>query len=661
MPFLPMLEWWQWTILGLVPPAIVALYFLKLRRVPLEVPSTLLWKKTIDDLHVNSFWQRLRRNLLMYLQVFFILMLILVLLRPSWQTAVTVDDRTVLLIDNSASMGSVDLKPTRLAEAKLHAIDRIDAMGYGDVAMVISFSDSARVEQSFTGNKAELREAVERIAPTQQRTNLLEALRQAAGLANPGYTAAVSEQEEAANPNGDNSSEALPATLYILSDGRFPDVTGFSLGNLKPVFVPIGVTAPKNVAITAFSLRRNDERAEDLQAFAQIDNFGPSEVTVLAELFLDGKKWDKTSLKIAPGAQQSAVFELRGLESGTLELLLTNDDDLAADNRAFAILQAPQPLQVLLVTAGNPDLERALGTKLLTKLGNIRTQKPEYLQKPEYQQGAGAGLWDVIIYDRCSPEKMPRANTLFLGAVPPVGWSSPGIVATPQVIDLDRVHPLSQNLDFSDVLIASAQPLNPPTGATRLIESTRGTLAAVAPREGFEDCVVGIGLIGKHDDGTIGYLTNWHLRAGFPLFLQNVLSYFSRTQDVSETISAQPGTVLELRQDQAAQLNVKTPAGRMITVNRSPRNTFPFAAIDEIGVYDVFQGNQLVQRLAINLCDVLESNIVPIKAGGIRIGYNEVPPETAWHAGRNEFWKWILLAALVLLLAEWVIYNKRIF
>ena len=35
-----MLSWWQWLILAAVPPAIIALYFLKLKRRPLEVPST---------------------------------------------------------------------------------------------------------------------------------------------------------------------------------------------------------------------------------------------------------------------------------------------------------------------------------------------------------------------------------------------------------------------------------------------------------------------------------------------------------------------------------------------------------------------------------------------------------------------------------------------
>jgi len=63
------LSFWQWGLLLAVPPAIILLYFLKLKRRPLQVPSTYLWHRSIEDLHVNTVWQRLRRNLLLFLQL----------------------------------------------------------------------------------------------------------------------------------------------------------------------------------------------------------------------------------------------------------------------------------------------------------------------------------------------------------------------------------------------------------------------------------------------------------------------------------------------------------------------------------------------------------------------------------------------------------------
>ena len=124
--FTNMLAWWQWLILGAIPPAIVALYFLKLKRRPVEVPSTYLWQKSVEDLHVNAIWQRLRRNLLLLLQLLVVLMLILAALRPSWLSMRLTGSRFVFLIDNSASMQATDVQPTRLEEAKRRAQELLD-------------------------------------------------------------------------------------------------------------------------------------------------------------------------------------------------------------------------------------------------------------------------------------------------------------------------------------------------------------------------------------------------------------------------------------------------------------------------------------------------------------------------------------------------------
>src|ERR1035438_7574461 len=99
-----MLSWWQWSLLAAVPPAIVALYFLKLKRRPVEVPSTFLWHKSVEDLHVNSIWQRLRRNILLLVQLLVILAAVLAVLRPGWHALRLTGHRFIFLVDNSASM-----------------------------------------------------------------------------------------------------------------------------------------------------------------------------------------------------------------------------------------------------------------------------------------------------------------------------------------------------------------------------------------------------------------------------------------------------------------------------------------------------------------------------------------------------------------------------
>ena len=153
MSWIPTLGWAGWVAMALVPPLIIMLYFLKLRRQPVEVPSTYLWRRTIEDLHVNSIWQRLRKNLLLLLQLLAVAAMMLALLRPGIRGSDTLGDRRILLIDNSCSMQAADVPSSRLERAKRQALDLIDGLESNDVAMVIAFSNRADVRQGFTSDK----------------------------------------------------------------------------------------------------------------------------------------------------------------------------------------------------------------------------------------------------------------------------------------------------------------------------------------------------------------------------------------------------------------------------------------------------------------------------------------------------------------------------
>src|SRR5215469_7901170 len=103
-----------WSVLAGVPVGIIALYFLKLRRRPVRVPSTLLWRRSLEDLHVNSLFQRLRRNLLLFLQLLAVGLVMLALAGPQMKGTAGAGQRFVLMIDCSASMSATDVSPSRL-------------------------------------------------------------------------------------------------------------------------------------------------------------------------------------------------------------------------------------------------------------------------------------------------------------------------------------------------------------------------------------------------------------------------------------------------------------------------------------------------------------------------------------------------------------------
>ena len=415
-----MLTWWQWGLLGLVPPAIVALYFLKLRRQPLEVPSTYLWSRAIEDLHVNSLWQRLRQSLLLFLQLLVVALIALTLLRPGWSGTKLEGKRFVFLIDTSASMAASDVAPSRLDQAKRQAVGLIDQMEQGCAAMIISFSNVAKVEQPFTDNRRLLRSKVEMIEPSYRPSDLSEALRAASGLANPGQSG------DPNNPIDMKTAEAQPATLYILSDGGFASVPTFKLGNLTPEYIKQAGEEQRNVAIVAFNTEANPEKPGKVQAFARLENHADDQAEVEASLYLGDTLLDAKSVTIPPRDRKNQLpgatgvhFEMQEIESGILKLQINAKDQLAADNRAFAVVNMPRPAKVLVVTPGTDALLLALKTDEAQKVANISIAEPKLLETKAYQDQAAEGAYDLIIYDQCVPKAMPACNTLFIGRVPP--------------------------------------------------------------------------------------------------------------------------------------------------------------------------------------------------------------------------------------------------
>jgi hypothetical protein len=647
-------------LIAALPPLVVLLYFLKLKRQPLEVPSTFLWHRTIEDLHVNSLWQRLRQNLLLFLQLLLLLLAAVALLRPSWQGSQMTEDRYIFLVDTSASMSATDVSPTRLENVQQQLLEVIDQqLKPGSVAMVISFSDRPIVEQPFTDNRRLLKRKIRAIQPTQRTSDLEDALRLAAALANPGRSASEAGDVPAA--------DALPATLMIFSDGRFRTVPNFALGNLMPTYVPIGDPAAENVGIMAFSAATSPDNPEKLQLFGRLRNFGSRDQRVTASLVQlnpNRQLLDAAQIPIAAGESGGVEFTIDAIPEGELRLELNESDALAIDNTAYLAINPRAPARVLLVTPGNDALETVLATKFAQSLATIETAGPEVLATDDYRQRAASGAFDLIIYDQCAPEQMPLCNTYFIGQLPPDGrWTSDEAQSLPQIIDTDRAHPLMRFVELGDLKwIVESRPLKPPVGASLLIDSHVGTMLAVAPREGYEDLVQAFAIVDRDEKGEVNVNTDWPVRVSFPVFIGNVLSYLGGPALDTDQSWVQPGQPVTLRTRQAVeQITVRTPAGNELVVPRGTSNTFVFGQTNEPGVYQVREGgeSQPRQQFAVNLFDAIESDVRPSAA--VQTQYEDIAGTAGWEVKRHEAWKYLLLAALAVLLVEWYIYNRRVY
>ena len=108
-------------------------------------------------------------------------------------------------------------------------------------------------------------------------------------------------------------------------------------------------------------------------------------------------------------------------------------------------------------------------------------------------------------------------------------------------------------------------------------------------------------------------------------------------------------------------ITVRSPSGQTTEVPRGASNSFIFGQTDLSGVYEVSEEdrNQIDQRFAVNLFDANESDIRPRE--NVETEYEEIAGRRGWETKRREGWKYLLLAALAVLMIEWYIYNQRVY
>ncbi|KAA5538816.1 VWA domain-containing protein [Roseiconus nitratireducens] len=664
MSWISTLDRWQWALFAAVPIGIILLYFLKLRREPVEIPSTYLWSRTVEDLHVNSLFQRIRRNLLLFLQLLAVALAAFALLRPGIRGQTSAQPRSIFLLDASASMMARDTegRQNRFETARKMIRDRIDAMDDRETAMLITFSDRAEVLQSFTSDRNRLRAALDQAQVTNRPTDIIGALEAADGLANPRRSSTTGDENDV------QVADPQPADLLVYSDGGFRDVEGFDVGNLKPVYRKIGSDQARNLAITAFNADRNVEQAGAAKAFGTINNFGASEETCNVSLYVNGQWRDSASVTLGSGEETGLSFSLADQEdAATLEVRLESstggsdqpfEDDLLIDNYAYAGLRPLRTVSVLVITTGNKPLRLGLSTDNAAKICVPTFKSPDYLQTPEYAGRAEAGLDDLIIYDRCRPEALPNTNTFFIGALPSDQWSWASEPGQTILVDVDRTHPMMQYLELFSLLIFQGRAVEGPPGTRELVGGDAGTVLALAPRDGYQDLVLGFELITTGEDGSPQTNTNWYAERSWPVFLLNVLRYLAGAADATSAPSFLPGDTIRLRvESQLESVDIARGNGTPETVPTGASGSVEYVDSDVPGAYKVIANGKLVDLFCINLFGGRESDILPRES--FDLGYETV--ETAGTVEtRKEYWRWLLLGMLALIAVEWWLYNRRI-
>ena len=604
-----------WLLLGAI---IVLFYLLKLRRKRTVVPSVLLWTRALDEIEANAPFKKLRRNLLLLLQLVALAALVFALARPLVITRALASGSTVIIIDSTASMSARDEdNGSRLDRAKQLAREMIYSLSGSDRAAIIESSARVTVRSPLTSDRAALANAIADVQATDAPGNLTDAARLAEQIAR-------SERDVSVVIISDGGGAPAASEIDSPLEPSTRTTTASTAGAVR--FVRVGRRSD-NVGIIAMN-SRHSSGASRRELFASVANFGDRDRTFGVELKIDGKLVDARTIDLAANERRALVFDLAPSLGALSELKLDVQDDLAADNIAYAFLPNTRTVRVGVISE-NPFLLEALAAN--TEITATRISA-----------GVASAEFDCLVSDGAG---VVESNRPVLAINPPDAagmWRATGQRDHPEITSVERAHPVNSFLSYSDLHVENV--------------TDRETASWLKPIvSAGNDPVIWAGDDGHRRIVMIGFdlaRSDLPLKVEFPILLANATSWLAgRDSPATERAvrAGQPATI----NSSAASANITTPAGDTREV-ASRDGSVVFADTMRVGTYEVKNG----ATFAASLLSEAESNTAPHDSIKTRAGEASGQLET-FHSER-EAWRWIALFALGVLMIEWWIYHRRI-
>jgi Ca-activated chloride channel family protein len=592
---------------------LVLLYFLKVRRRERRVSSLLLWQAIVRDREASTFFQRLQRDPLLLLQILALLALTLALARPVATVMGEGARKVVVVLDTSASMKARDLSPSRFDVARAEAASLVRRLGEGAEVMVIEAGVQPTVTAALSRDRDRALSAIRNASARDLPTRVPEAVRTARALV---------------------GSDAR-AEIHVFTDGAFAPGRTAETGDPRVRWIGLGRRS-HNVGITNLSVRRSYAGSFDYQAFVSLVNYTPESQAFTFSLELDGKVLAERTVTMEPSVRRSVVLPFSHGAGGAVAARLQINDDLAADNVAWAVLPPPRKIAVTLVSPGNLFLEKVLKTDPQVAL-DVKT--------PDQYQG-GMGEADVVVLDSASSAKVGPGRFVFVNTVPPdVPMEVLGRLEQPQIMDWDRAHPVMRHVEFAKVAIEDAMRLRPLAAGRPLVEAVGGPLIYALEEQDRKAIIVGFDL----------FKTDFPLRIAFPLILSNTLRWLhpaALDQSSLQLAAGQP--ILLPVAHGISTASVTTPSGRAVKAPVT-RGAVSFTETDEVGLYTLATARGDL-RVAVNLMDADESNLEPRP---LPTATGPSPAAAAPVPIQRELWPLFVLLAVGLLALEGLLYWRR--
>jgi von Willebrand factor type A domain/Aerotolerance regulator N-terminal len=600
-----------WLLLGAI---IIFFYLLKLKRQRRVVPSVLLWQRALAEVEANAPFKKLRRSLLLLLQLAALAALVFALARPLIQMRSLASGSTIIVIDSTASMSARDEGThSRLERARELARDMVAGLGGGDRAAVIESSSRVTVRSGLTADHAALTAAINDIQETDAAGSLTDAVRLAEQIARTERDAGIVVLSDGASPQ-------LASDLGASSDGA---------RHVALRFVRVGQRA-QNVGIVAMNARPVAASARQ-ELFASVANFGDRDESLGAELRIDGKLADARTINVKANERAALVFDALPEAGGLAELKLNIADDLAADNIAYAYLpDARRPR--LAVISDNPFLLQAIAANDAIDARKVSSDAP-------------LASFDCVITDGAVPAGVIEwgGPLLALNPTDVAGWwHATGTIERPEITSIDRAHPVNSYLSYADVHLESATRREAAAWLRPVVSAAGDGLILAGQERSRRVVMIGFDLT----------QSDLPLKVEFPILLANAVAWLAGRDAQATERAVRTGQSIVIRTTQS-NLTINLPGGDEQTITARD-GVMAFADTLRAGIYQVKDA----PPVAASLLSESESDTAPRDSIKTRAG--EVSGQVETFKTEREAWRWLALAVLAVLSFEWWVYHKRI-
>jgi hypothetical protein len=580
----------------------------------------------------------------------------------------------VILLDQSASMGYGD----HWERARDEARKAIGSLGVGDKATLILFGRNAEESIRATSDRGRLEGTLTAAQLTSGATRYGPALKLAESI----LARSALQRKEA----------------MLISDFQKSGWTGsedvhFGEGmTLTPVSV--AKDGVSNLAVPSATFARasfsNQERITVTAGIANKSTEAANDVPVALEI--DGHPIETKSVSVAPNASASVTFAPFTLSDPQVHgVIKAGSDAFPADNTFDFVMTPSQQVSILLIDSGASGdasfyLAKALsiGSTPAFQLETVPAARvtPQMLDKrsvvvlndamlpPGLAGGAlkryverGGGLL-VVFGDHTS---WPASEIdLLPGKVGAVVDRTEGRGAT---IGLDYSHPVFEIFkaprsgDFSAARVLRYRAIEPGPGDRVIARYDDGAVAASEKRVGA----------GRVIAWTTTLDDSWSDLALKPVYLplvHQLTRYLSQYEQVSYWSTVGQVVDLAAALKTRADRVIMTPTGQRVRMAASEPGVLE---LNEHGLYEIrsaANGSGRPDRIAVNL-DPAESDLTPLdpselvaavtgRAASAAATSVEAPAElTAEEAERRQgIWWYLLVAGLILLVAETVVANQ---